>query len=413
MSDSPDPSVDVDHSTIAVPQSERRSFVNMLFLMLGFTFCSSSMMVGARLGNGFDLSGFIYAVLLGGALLALYTGTLGYIGSRTGLSLDLLCQRAFGRVGSYLPSTVIVLTQVGWFGVVLGLFSVPTAEVLDINPWWVVIIGGSLMTASTYYGIKGLVIVSIVSVPLVALLGCYSITAATMEGGGLAAVFSRNAGSLTLMAGIDLVMASFVSGGTTTPNFTRYSKSARSGVVVTVAAFLFGNSLMLVFGAVGGAFTGKDDIFYVMIAQGLLLPALFVLGTNTWTTNDNSLYSCGLGLSNLSQCPPRPLVLIAGTLGTLASLWLRDNFVHWLVFLSAILPPIGCVLTLDFFCHRRRYEPRVRPYRGVYFGPVIAVASGVVAGSFLKGHGISAVNGMVVTTLVYLLWHVAFYWKKP
>ena len=70
MSDSPDPSVDVDHSTIAVPQSERRSFVNMLFLMLGFTFCSSSMMVGARLGNGFDLSGFIYAVLLGGALLA-------------------------------------------------------------------------------------------------------------------------------------------------------------------------------------------------------------------------------------------------------------------------------------------------------------------------------------------------------
>ena len=82
------------------------------------------------------------------------------------------------------------------------------------------------------------------------------------------------------------------------------------------------------------------------------------------------------------------------------------------MFLSAILPPIGCVLTLDFFCHRHRYEPRVRPYRGVYFGPVIAVASGVVAGSFLKGHGISAVNGMVVTTLVYLLWHVTFYWKK-
>lgn len=370
------------------------------------------MMVGARLGNGFDLWGFIQAVICGGIFLAVYTGLLGFIGSRTGLSLDLLCQRAFGRVGSYLPSTVIVLTQIGWFGVVLGLFSVPTAEVLHINPWWVVIVGGALMTASTYYGIKGLVIISVVSVPLVVLLGGYSITTATMEGGGVAAVFARHSGSLTLMAGIDLVIASFVSGGTTTPNFTRYARSGRAGIIVTVAAFLLGNSLMIVFGAVGGAFTGKDDIFYVMIAQGLILPALFVLGTNTWTTNDNSLYSCGLGLSNLSQCPPRPLVLIAGTIGTLASLWLRDNFVNWLVFLSAILPPMGSVLVIDYFCHRRRYALRSKPYRGVYFGPVVAVASGVIAGSFLKGHGISAVNGMVVSTLVYLVWHLAFHWHR-
>lgn len=38
------------------------------------------------------------------------------------------------------------------------------------------------------------------------------------------------------------------------------------------------------FGAVGGAFTGADDIFYVMIAQGLAIPALIVLGANIWTT---------------------------------------------------------------------------------------------------------------------------------
>lgn len=412
MSDTREVPVDVDHSTVAVPRDARRSLFNMLFLMLGFTFCSSSMMVGARLGNGFDLQGFVMAVICGGLLLATYTGFLGFIGSRTGLSLDLLCQRAFGRVGSYLPSTVIVLTQIGWFGVVLGLFSVPTAELLQVNPWWVVIIGGVLMTASTYYGIKGLLIISIISVPLVILLGCYSITTATIDGGGIAAVFARNSGTLSLMTGIDLVVASFVSGGTTTPNFTRYARSGRVGVIVTVAAFFLGNSLMLIFGAVGGAFTGKDDIFYVMIAQGLIIPALFVLGTNTWTTNDNTLYSCGLGLANLSQYPPRPLVLIAGAIGTLASLWLRDNFVNWLVFLSAILPPMGSVLVLDYFCHRKRYAAKVRPYRGVYFGPVIAVAAGVVAGSFLKGHGISAINGMVVTSLVYLLWHVSFAWKS-
>lgn len=404
MSNTPNSSTDIDHANVMVPTNQRRSFVNMLFLMLGFTFCSSSMMVGARLGNGFDLWGFIAVILTGGLLLSAYTGFLGYIGSRTGLSLDLLCQRAFGRVGSYLPSTIIVITQIGWFGVTLGLFSAPTAEVLEVNPWWVVIIGGILMTASSYYGIKGLVIISVISVPLVVLLGCYSITTATIDGGGLAAVFARNSGTISFMMGIDLVIASFVSGGITTPNFTRYSGTPRAGVIVTVIAFLLGNSLMFIFGAVGGAFTGKNDIFYVMIAQGLIIPALFVLGTNTWTTNDNTLYSCGLGLSNLTRRNPRPLILIAGAIGTAASLWLRDNFVNWLIFLSAILPPMGMMLVLDYFIHPKRYLAKVRPYRGVFIGPVVSVAAGVVAGTFLKGHGISAINAMVVSAIVYLVW---------
>lgn len=412
MSNTPEPPADIDYSTVTVPQSKRRSFANMLFLMLGFTFCSSSMMVGAQLGNGFDLPNFLLVILLGGLLLSAYTGMLGYIGSRTGYSLDLLCRRAFGRVGSYLPSTIIVITQIGWFGVVLGLFSVPTAEVLHINPWWVVIIGGVLMTASSYYGVKGLIIISAISVPLVVLLGCYSVGAATIAGGGIVEVFAKKSGGLSFMIGIDLVVASFVSGGTTTPNFTRYSRTPLGGLMVTVAAFLFGNSLMFIFGAAGGAFTGKNDIFYVMIAQGLIIPALFVLGTNTWTTNDNSLYSCGLGLANLTRRNPRPLILIAGIIGTLASLWLRDNFVNWLIFLSAILPPIGMVLILDYFVHRKRYQPKTRPYRGVFIGPVLSVGAGVIAGTVLKGYGISAINGMVVSSIVYLLWSYAAKLKK-
>ena len=59
-------------------------------------------------------------------------------------------------------------------------------------------------------------------------------------------------------------------------------------VITTVIAFFIGNTLMFAFGAVGGAFTGMDDIFYVMIAQGLTVPALIVLGANIWTTNDTS-----------------------------------------------------------------------------------------------------------------------------
>ena len=67
--------------------------------MLGFTFFSASMSVGAKLGNGLDFKGFALAVLIGSVILSAYTGILGYIGSKTGMSL-LTCLRSVHSVNS-------------------------------------------------------------------------------------------------------------------------------------------------------------------------------------------------------------------------------------------------------------------------------------------------------------------------
>ena len=65
------------------------------------------------------------------------------------------------------------------------------------------------MTASAYFGIKALTIVSAISVPLIAVLGVYSMVLSTLEGGGLTAIFSKSSGSLTLLSGVGLVIGSF------------------------------------------------------------------------------------------------------------------------------------------------------------------------------------------------------------
>ena len=122
--------------------------------------------------------------------------------------------------------------------------------------------------------------------PLIAILGTYSMVSATADGGGLSAIFAKSPDGR--VSAVGLVVGSFVSGGSATPNFTRFAKSTSSAVITTVVAFFLGNTLMFSFGAVGGAFTGKDDIFYVMIAQGLAIPAIVVLGANIWTTNNNA-----------------------------------------------------------------------------------------------------------------------------
>lgn len=388
---------ETDFSHTPVPREARRSFWSVGFVMLGFTFFSASMSVGARLGNGLDLGGFILAAGIGGVILAAYTGALGWIGATTGMGLDLLARRAFGPIGSYLPSALIALTQMGWFGVGVAMFALPTGEKLGVGPWPIIIIAGTLMTASAYKGIRAIEIISFISVPLIAALGTYSMVTQIHSSGGLAELFSHAEG-MPVITGIGLVVGSFISGGSATPNFTRFAQTARSALITTVIAFLIGNTLMFSFGAVGGAATGKDDIFYVMIAQGLLIPALIVLGANIWTTNNNALYTTGLGYANITGLPSRVLVVIAGAIGTLSALWLYDNFVGWLTFLSAALPPIGVIIIADYAVNRRDYADAERP--GIHLGSVIGVIAGGLAGWFIDA-GISSINAMIVALICY------------
>ena len=390
---------DTDYTFEPVPDHARKSFPAMFFIMLGFTFFSASMSVGARLGNGLELSGFVTAVVLGGIFLSLYAGLLAYIGAETGLSFDLLAQRAFGRQGSKLASLMVALTQIGWFGVGLAMFAIPAAELLGINPIPLVVLAGICMTASAWFGIQGMEIVSYVSVPLIAVLGLYSMYSSISSAGGITSIFTGQ--GLSLFAGIGLVIGSFISGATATPNFTRFAATKKIAVVTTVIAFFLGNTLMFVFGAVGGAFTGKEDIFYVMEAQGLILPALIVLGANIWTTNDNALYTGGLGLSNLSGIRKKPMVLIAGLIGTVLSVWLYNHFVFWLNFLSAALPPIGAILILDFFMNHDAYEENEDPHNEIRWESVLGVLLGAVLGNLLPW-GVASVNAMAIASMCSL-----------
>lgn len=391
---------DADFSFTPVPASARHGFWAVGFVMLGFTFFSASMSVGAKIGNGLDLGGFVWATTLGGLVLAFYTGGLAYLGAKTGMGLDLLARRAFGRRGSLLASALVGLTQMGWFGVGVAMLGIPVAELLHISPWWIVIAAGAAMTASAYFGMKAIEVVSFISVPLIAILGTYSMVTATSKAGGLVEVFGD--GSMPIVTGIGMVVGSFISGGTATPNFTRFARSAKVAVITTVIAFFLGNTLMFSFGAVGGAFTGKDDIFYVMIAQGLAIPAILVLGANIWTTNNNALYTSGLGFSNITRVRTRPMTLIAGILGTVSALWLYDNFVGWLSFLNAALPPIGAILIADFLVRKHAYADSNDAEQTVAWHAVLGVIAGGLVGYFVPW-GISALNAVAVAVAIHLV----------
>ena len=399
--------VDVDFSEQAVPQSSRRNVVTMFMVMLGFTFFSASMWVGQSMAQGLDFGGFISSILLGGVILAAYTGTLGYVGTKTGFSLDLLARRSFGIKGSYLPSAMISFTQIGWFGVGLAMLAIPIATQFfgdsATAKWIIIILGGILMTGSAYFGIKSLTIVSYVAVPMVAVLGTAAMIMAIRQGNGtIIDQFAASGNTLTVFAGAGMVIGSFVSGGTATPNFTRFAKTTKSGVISTVVAFFIGNTLMFMFGAVSSIFVGGNDIFEVMVKLNMFYFAVLVLGLNIWTTNDNALYSSGLGLANIFRQKKKPMVLVAGLIGTVAADWLYWNFVSWLNVLNATLPPVGIILILGYFFHKDEYTEDSKAEKTVDWFAVIGVICGAVVANLLKW-GIASINGMVVASIIYII----------
>ena len=405
--------VDFDYSNSSVPASSRRGTLTMFMIMLGFTFFSASMWVGQNLAAGLDFKGFIGALILGGVILGAYTGSLGYIGAESGLSLDLLAQRSFGRKGSWLPSAMISFTQMGWFGVGLAMFAIPVAkEILglevtpDFMPWQgylLVAIAGILMTASAYFGIKSLTIVSYIAVPLVAILGTVAMILAVKHGDtGLIEQFAKGTKDLGVIAGAGLVIGSFVSGGTATPNFTRFAKNGKIAAIVTVCAFFLGNSLMFFFGAVSSIYVGGNDIFEVMLNLNLFYVAVAVLGLNIWTTNDNALYSTGLGLANITGGSKKLMVLISGVIGTVAAVWLYWNFCSWLNVLNCTLPPVGIILILGYFMHRKEYLDGSFAIRTVDWFAVAGVVAGAVVANLVHW-GIPSINGMCTAAIVYVV----------
>lgn len=399
--------VDSEYSLSAVTDESRQGLWAMFVVMVGFTFFSPSMTAGGNLGIGLNMRDFFIGMLIGNAFLGVYTGILAYIGQETGLTLDLLARYSFGERGSYLPSVLISFTQIGWFGVGVAMFALPVGRLLNINPILLTIITGILMTATAYYGIKALAILGSIAVPLIAILGTYSVNYGISQVNGFANVFAEfPKAPLTMAAALTIVIGSFISGGTSTPNFTRFAKTSSNAVLATVVAFFIGNSIMFVFGAVGGAVTGNADIFDILISQGLMIPAIIVLGLNIWTTNNNALYTAGLGLANITKIPMKPMVLVGGGIGTIAAIWLYNNFVSYLSILGGMIPPVGVVIIIHFFMNRKDYGNKENRIEKFNVGAILAVILGALAGVFVK-KGIPPVNSLIVSAIVYFIWELS------
>lgn len=346
-----------------VPEEARRGFLPMAMVMLGYTFFAASMWTGGTLGIGFRLfPDLVLVTLASNLVLGVYGGLLANAAAATNLSTHMLARRAFGPIGSKLPSFMLAVTQIGWFGVGVAMFAYPVNKLTGLPLVPVIAVGGVLMTLTVVVGFKALEWISWVAVPAIVVLGVWSMTKAVADSGGLAALQATlPTKPLVFSAGVALGVGSFISGATLTPDFVRFARNRAGGVAATVTGFTFGNSLMFLFGALGAMATGMADTAEVLAAQGLLGGGIALLALNIWTTNDNALYASGLGLANITGLARKTSTIVAGAVGTLLSDFLYNRFVDWLTFLSISLPAIGGILIGHFYLSGKAAAARAVP----------------------------------------------------
>lgn len=399
-----------DYALTPVPREARRGLVPMTAVMLGFTFFASSMWTGGTLGNNFSLWPDLLVVIMGGNLiLGAYGALLAYAAAKTNISTHMLAWYSFGTAGSKLPSFMLAITQIGWFGVGVAMFAHPVSRLLEIPYWLLLAVGGLTMTYTVAVGFKAIEWLSMIAVPAILILGFTSITKAIIDApDGIDTILhSVPVGSMTIAVGMSLAVGSFISGATLTPDFVRFAKTRKIGVIATITGFLFGNSLMFVFGAIGAISTGVSDIAEVLAIQGLLGAGIILLVLNIWTTNDNALYASGLGLVNITGLSRVHLVWCAGLLGTLLSNFLYNNFIGWLTFLSITLPPIGGIIIADFYlkekCH---YETNKNTkFQKINTSALLAWGTAIITSLASPSEGyfsIAPLNSILTTIIVYV-----------
>lgn len=406
-----------DYAFSPVPEGERRGLFAMSSVMLGFTFFAASMWVGGTLGNGFRLWPDLVAVILtGNLILGIYGSFLGYAAASTNLSTHILARRAFGVVGSKLPSFMLAFTQIGWFGVGVAMLAYPVNKLMGWPIMPVVIVSGIFMTATVAAGFKAIEWLSKIAVPAIIVLGLMSMWKAVDTAGGLEAMTLLTPKEpLPFSLGVSLGIGSFISGCTLTPDFVRYARSRSVGTWATIIGFTFGNSLMFFFGAFGAMTTGIADTAEVLASQGLLGAGIALLALNIWTTNDNALYASGLGLSNITGLPRKLLTIVAGVIGTVFATFLYNNFVGWLTFLSVSLPPIGGIIIGDFYLKWKcRYPATNYPMKSINPAALIAWAAaiGVAQASAVYNLGIPPLNSIFTAMVIFVVVDKIFYPKE-
>ncbi|GIN21648.1 purine-cytosine permease family protein [Siminovitchia fordii] len=408
-----------DYALSRVPKSERKHWFGIATMRFGQISALSQFLLGAALGYGMDFWTAFWAITLGAVILEVVSIFVGIAGMREGLSTTLLVRWAgFGKLGSFLLSLVIAISMIGWFGIQNEVFANGIHQIVGGPVWLWSIVTGVSVTLIVLFGILSLGFTAYVTVPLFLLVVFYSISnVLTQFSFGELIALPVPGPEIPLAVGASMVAGGFIAGAIITPDMSRFNRSVGDVIKQTVIGITFGEYIIGLVGVLlAHAAKTSDVISIVMGTSGII--GTIILITATLKINDWNLYSSSLGVVNLidlgfGKRVNRTLVtIILGLIGTLFSvLGILGAFESFLVLLGVALPPVGGIMTVEYFIVKRyakelkeSREKGVLPETYEAWNPITLIAWIASIAIGLTIHwGIPSVNSLVAGGFLYWL----------
>ncbi|PHM27572.1 cytosine permease [Xenorhabdus budapestensis] len=418
-----------DYPLSRMPQQQRLSLLSVAIVHMGMLTALDQFMLGAVLGSSMTLTNAFIVIFIGSLIFGIVTFGLGFAGMREGLSGSLLARWCgFGRIGSVLIGLVIAVSLLGWFGIQNAIFakSFNFASGNKLGFGLAAAISGTLLTTLVAFGFKALRFTARITVPMFILLVVYISTIVLSGGSGQhwyeILNLPHSDETLSISAGITIVVGGAIVASLMTPDLTRYTKSGKHVFGITLLTIIAGEFVINSLAILIAKALNTADVVTIMsqVAGGA---GLFVVVCSTLRVNDLNLYSSSLGIINAvegitgKKLRYPPTTIIIGILGTLFSiLGILDRFVDFLTVLGVVFPPILGVMLVDYYILRSYRKvldeskqkgnlPDETPTIG--WAAIIASVVGSVIGLTIEW-GVPTINSLLTASVVYWLIKCAF-----
>ena len=406
-----------EYEHVPVPAAARRSLFSVTLVWAGFPMIITGAMTGSILVLGMGFSRALAAMIIGNLVMLFYVGLLGLLGTKRGLNFALLASIVFGRKGYVLASGLLSTLLLGWYAVQTGITGALVSSTYGLSYVAMTIIAGLLYIGITFVGVRGLHYIGLVSIPLFVVLGLWVAgdAAATSSWSAIFSYAGNNGvASMSMGAGLTVVVALFIDAGTVTADFNRWARNGRDSFLATFSAFPFANTVaMLVGGVMTAALAvpnanpfGADNMFgYLNHMQlgWLSVLAFLFLYCNLGSVCSHCLYNSATGWSRITGTHMRFAAIVLGVIGiavAAGNIW--AFFIQWLSLLGILVPPIGAIILVDQYIARPG-SSATSDYRVM---PFIAWAAGSAVG-FVVEKGMpemsTALSSMVVGGVAYWL----------
>jgi putative hydroxymethylpyrimidine transporter CytX len=330
------------------------------------------LVAGTVLVPALSLREALLAIVVGGIFGNALLGLAALLGAEARVPAMVLLRAPLGRAGSWLPTALNVLQNVGW--TVFEVLVIATAaRALVHGPLWVwKLVAAAAATALALVGPVGFVREWVRRFALwVVLASLAYLTWWALHDAHLGALWSRpgKGGFPSFWQGVDLMVAMPVSWLPLAADYTRFSRRGRGAFWGTALGYLVPNVWLYALGAVLLLSRGLSDAPSVLtaIAGGgaAAAVALLALGVDETKEPFANVYSAAVSLQNVvPRVPQRLLIVVVGAVSA-AGTFVIDlvQYGNFLLLLGSFFVPLFGVLLAQWLAGRRDpfAAPEARP----------------------------------------------------